>query len=126
VSLSAHDQQELDSIAGGIADSDPGLASMLATFARLAEGEELPAREQIRAAPHLRGWGRCLREAFRRAGGPAMSPGLLAVVLWLVVSVGLIASALAISHGDRGRGCATSAITCAAQAPAHALRPGGP
>lgn len=49
MSLSAHERQELDSIEGEIAGSSPALASLFATFGRLTAGEEVPAREQIRA-----------------------------------------------------------------------------
>jgi hypothetical protein len=48
MSLSAWEQQALDSIEGGLGGSDPGLVSLLATFARLAAGEEMPVHEEIR------------------------------------------------------------------------------
>jgi hypothetical protein len=41
-------EQALDSIEGGLAGSDPELVSLLATFARLASGEEIPVHEEIR------------------------------------------------------------------------------
>ena len=40
MSLSAREQQALDCIEDGLGGSDPGLVSLLATFARLAWGEE--------------------------------------------------------------------------------------
>lgn len=49
MSLSARDRQALDSIEDRLAGSDPGLASLLDTFARLEAVEEMPAREDIRA-----------------------------------------------------------------------------
>lgn len=49
MSLTAHDQRVLNSIEEGLASSDPGLAPLLAAFARLSAGEELPTREQIRS-----------------------------------------------------------------------------
>jgi Protein of unknown function (DUF3040) len=54
MSLSAWEQQALDSIEGGLAGSDPELVSLLATFARRASGEEMPVREDpgARAAGH--------------------------------------------------------------------------
>ncbi|MGH3298971.1 MAG: hypothetical protein ACRDP7_44985 [Trebonia sp.] len=127
MSLSAHERQELDLIEDEIAGSDPGLASLLAAFARLAAGEELPAREQVRAARRPHGRRRLLRlpRASRRAVDPAVRLGLAAVLLWLAVSVALIVSVLVISRGDHWKGCA-SAITCAGQAPAHTSRPAGP
>lgn len=57
MSLSPREQQALDSIADGLAGSDPKLASLLVTFTRLTAAEEIPVREKIRA-----GW----RQATRR------------------------------------------------------------
>ena len=74
VSLSGHEQQELDSIGDEIARADPALPSLLATFARLAADEELRAREQIRAARQIRGRRQPpLPGTFRLPGGTAMS-----------------------------------------------------
>ena len=53
MSLSAWEQRNLHSIKDGLAGSDPGLATLLATFNQLASGEEMPALEEIRAG--LRG-----------------------------------------------------------------------
>ena len=47
MSLSAWERQTLDSIGNGLAESDPELATLLTTFARLASGEEMPAAEEI-------------------------------------------------------------------------------
>ena len=52
MSLSPKEQQALASIEDGLAGSDPKLASLLATFARLASGEEMPVREKIQAIRH--------------------------------------------------------------------------
>ena len=43
MSLSPWEQHSLDSIKDGLAGSDPGLAALMATFTRLASGEEMPA-----------------------------------------------------------------------------------
>jgi len=53
MSLTERESQALGSIADGLAGSDPRLASMLNIFSRLAAGEQMPAREQIRIR---RGW----------------------------------------------------------------------
>ena len=50
MSLSAWERQTLDSIGNGLAESDPKLATLLTTFARLASGEEMPAAEEISQA----------------------------------------------------------------------------
>jgi len=46
-SLSAWEQQALDSIKDRLASSDPTLVARLTIFTRLASGEEMPAREEI-------------------------------------------------------------------------------
>jgi Protein of unknown function (DUF3040) len=78
MSLSAREQQALNSIRDGLAGSDPELATLLATFTEQASGEEMPGRENIRVTPR---WG-VLRYA---------------VVLWLLITVVLIGVALALS-----------------------------
>ena len=50
MSLSAWEQQALDSIKDGLAGTDPKLAALLATFDRLASGEEMPAARRSRRA----------------------------------------------------------------------------
>ena len=92
--LSTREQQALRSIEGGLTVSAPRLASRLAVFTRLTAGEAFPARESIRAC-----W---FNGGVRR---PLMWP-----LLWLVISVALIAVGLAVGH-DGGQG------TC------HALTP---
>ena len=49
MSLSAWEQQALDSIKNRLAGSDPELAAMLATFTQLTTGEEMPVAEEITA-----------------------------------------------------------------------------
>lgn len=125
MSLSAHEQQELDLIEDEIAASDPTLASLLATFARLSADDELPAREQIRASRGRRGRRRPPGHGtFLRPGKPATDLSLVAVVLWLTVSVALLVSVLVISRGGGGKGCAVPGLTCAGQAPAHGVQTG--
>ena len=102
MSLSAWEQDALDSIKDRLASSDPTLVARLAIFARLASGEEMPAREKIqvgaaravrRAHPDAsRG-----RRADRRLGLPQA-----ALLVWLVTSVALIVVALASNRGSQG------------------------
>jgi hypothetical protein len=83
MSLSASEQQALDSIEATLTSSEPELASQLAIFARLASGEEMPVRERVRIHRRLhvtRGWqrkqrcsrtdkaGRHMRSGFRSLG----------------------------------------------------------
>src|SRR5215470_16379097 len=55
MSLSAWEQQALDSIEDELVGADPKLASLQATFARLASGEEMPVCEKIRKQSLYRG-----------------------------------------------------------------------
>lgn len=114
MSLSARDRQELDVIEEHLATSDPQLAGLLATFSRLADGEAIPAREQI-PADSPQAVGRALRGVFprwpaRSKSGRTSLPNLLTQVsvlaIWLVISVALIAVALLLSHSGGNGSCA--------------------
>lgn len=113
MSLSAHDRQELDVIEERLATADPQLAGLLATFSRLADGEEIPAREEIPADEH-----RAVRRAFRGmfpcwpatpgSGETTERHRLLqasAVGAWLAISGALIAVAILLSHPVGNRAC---------------------
>ena len=139
MSLSAREQHALDSIETALTGSDPDLAVLLATFGRLTSGEEMPAGEKIlgsrwwyrpRGRPSgrglIRGLGRGLghglsrtwglvRRVWRRLGWPRT--GLL---LWIVVSVGLIMLAPVINRGSHRTCPAQWAAACARLVPAHA------
>jgi hypothetical protein len=117
MSLSAREKRALHSIEGGLAGSAPELASLLATFSQLAAGEEMPERAQVRALqPHrarrrLRHPGRngALRHARRlclHLGWPQTM-----LLLWLAVSIGLIAVALVLSRSGHAA-CTQSWGTC--------------
>jgi hypothetical protein len=88
MSLSAWEQQALDSIKDGLATSDPVLVARLTLFARLASDEDMPAREKIQA-----GSGRAFRRPRRR---PQQRTGLqrALLLLWLVTTVMMIAVAV--------------------------------
>ena len=53
MSLSAWEQDALDSIKDRLASSDPALVARLTIFARLASGEEMPAGRRSRQAREL-------------------------------------------------------------------------
>jgi len=133
MSLSAWEQHALDSISDGLADSDPELATLLATFTRLESGEEMPARENI-----LAGSWRVARRPHRsrrhpRRGTPRWPAprahrylGLhrAAVVLWLLITAALIAVAVALSSGGGQGACApTWVAACPSPAPARGSPP---
>lgn len=99
MSLSAWEQQLLDSIKDGLTGSDPKLVALLGTFTRLVSDEEMPAHEKIRSTCRrasrrsLRRRRRSrLRRIYRRLG---FSTAML--LAWLLISVMLIALALLLS-----------------------------
>jgi hypothetical protein len=110
MSLSAWEQDALDSIKNGLADSDPALVARLAMFTRLASGEAMPVREKIHAAskrmtrrpaqrpPARRAPAR--KTTARRTGRVYQRLGLqwTMLLVWLVTSTALIAAALTSSR----------------------------
>jgi hypothetical protein len=122
MSLSAWEQQALDSIKDGLTGSDPKLAALLSAFTRLASGEDMPDREKIRAGSRralrrLRRarWRFSVRRVCRRPGF-----GRAAVLLSLLTTAALIAVALALNDGGGHAPCAewvAVAAVCANPAP---------
>jgi len=111
MSLSAWEQRALDSIKDGLASSDPTLAARLTMFTRLVSGEEMSAREKIQAGSR-----RAVRRShlMQRHTRQAERPGVpQAMLLWLVITVALIAVALAFSRGgSQGKCTGTWATLC--------------
>lgn len=99
MSLSAWEQDALDSIKNGLADSDPALVAQLAMFTRLASGEDMPVREKLQAVK--RRVARRRRRMYQRLG---VSRAMLLV--WLVTTAALIATALASSRASGPGTCA--------------------
>jgi hypothetical protein len=132
MSLSAWEQQALDSIQGGLAGSDPELASLAATFARLASGEEMPVHEEIRVLGR-HATRRPLRNRRPRRGKvhrtrrlcPRLGLQQAIVMLWLAVTIAVVAVTLVLSRGSGNRPCpeAWATVVCTQQAPAHSPRP---
>ena len=128
MSLSAWEQQALESIKNGLAGSDPELAALLSAFNRLASDDEMPDRETTpagsrRAFLRLRRarWRASLRGRFRRLG----FQGTALLLLWPLVTAALIAVALALSAaGDHARCTEMVALTCIGPAPSRS--PGFP
>ena len=132
VNHSAWEQQALDSIEDGLAGSDPQLGSLLATFALLASGEEMPVREKIgvlkrqATRPHRdrsRRRGNVRRDARRLCPRPGLQQTML--LPWFLVTAGMIAMALVLSHNSHNGPCTPSweGLVCTQQAPAHSPRP---
>jgi len=124
MSLSEWEQQDLDSIKDRLAGSDPGLTALLATFTRLASGEDMPVREKIPPAT------RCSRRKRRRPRGGTMGGHArrvyqhlgfqaVAMLLWLLITVTLIAVALLLGRGGSQNACtAPWTAVCAGSGPA--------
>jgi hypothetical protein len=126
MSLSAWEQQTLDSIKDGLAGSDPQLAALLATFTRLASDEEMPVQEEIPA-----GSGRTIRRSRRpprhrcRAGGcPRSLPAparvrvqWVVMLVWLVITVAMITVAVVMTRGSSPGACQGAWPVCTHSAP---------
>ena len=132
MSLSASEQQALDSIEATLTSSDPKLASLLAIFARLVSGEEMPVRERVRIHRRLevtRGWqrrqrcsrpdkaGRHMRSGFRSLGWRRA-----ALMICLLAFAGLIAVSVINSHASHGKCAHVHIAAFVGLAPAHAAR----
>jgi hypothetical protein len=126
MSLSAREKHALDSIESSLVGSDPGLASMLDTFTRLTSGEAMPAGEKVSARRGNRlqcqpTSGSTTRLAHRLGRAHA------AVLVWLVISLALLATAITLSRTGSGtrETCGVSLNpACGRPAPMH--RPGSP
>jgi Protein of unknown function (DUF3040) len=139
MSLSAREQHALDTIETALTGSDPDLAVLLATFGRLTSGEEMPAGEKILGSPWwyrprgrglgrrlCSGLGRGLGRAWRRTWGAVrhlwrrLGWPRTGMLLWIVVSVGLIMLGPVINRGSQRACPAHWAAACARLVPAHA------
>lgn len=105
MSLSPWEQDALDSIKNGLADSDPRLVARLAMFTRLAAGETMPVRDKLQAVSRQavqRGARRSRRLYERLNLGRAM------LLVWLVTTLTLIAAALVSSRTSGHLNCTGS------------------
>jgi hypothetical protein len=117
MSLSAWEQQALDSIKEGLARSDPRLVAMLATFTRLVSDEEMPVREKIRTGP-WRAVGR-RRPRSRSHWHASLTHWRLGfrqpvLLVYLLITVALIVTGLVLSRGGGHSACPSVwAVPCA-------------
>jgi len=121
----AWEQRALDSIKDGLTGSDPRLAALLATFTRLASGEAMPVREELPERP-LRAVRRSRSKRRHSRRGPARRFGRrfgverVALLVWLLITVGLITTAVTLSRSGSQSACIERwPGICAAAAPAH-------
>jgi Protein of unknown function (DUF3040) len=133
MSLSARERRTLDSIKDGLAGSDPQLVALLVTFNRLASDEAMPVREKIRAGLSQptcysdREWRhpqRCEAGRHARWVNQHLSLRWTAPVLWLLITISLIAVALVLSHtGGEGTCTKPWAAVCPSSASARSSHP---
>jgi hypothetical protein len=113
LSLNSRDRHALDMIEERLAASDTQLAAMLSTFSRLADGEAIPAREQIQADT-------------RRAPRPRRLGLQVTMAVWLLISSVVVAAAVVLSHTSGKTTCtAWPVATCSNHMPAHPRANGG-
>ena len=119
------EKRALDSIRDRLAHSDPELARLLTAFTKLASGEKMPVREKLRALS-LRAIHRSRRRRRRSRRGPArrfvlrLGAERVALLLWLVITVGLITTAVSLSRSGSQSACIERwPGICAEAAPAH-------
>jgi len=123
MSLSAWEQQSLDTIKDRLTGSDPELAALLITFTQLTAGEAMSVRATLRARSR-RAIQRSRRRAYRgrdQVGQAYLRMGSrYAVLAWLLVTMVMIGVAVALSHGDGPSACSGSwwGAACATAAPA--------
>ena len=130
MSLSAWEQQALDSIKKGLAGSDPELAALLSSFNRLASGGKMPDREKIKGGSrralrrlHYARWRSSFRRVCKRLG---FQRAPLLLWLWLLTTAALIAAvALALNVGGDPTTCPETVVQiCTGPTPGHS--PGSP
>ncbi len=135
MTLSAWEQQALNTIQDGLTSSDPRLAGLLAMFTRLVSGEEMPVREKIRIRSrrnfcHLsRGRHHRKNQSRRRtpSGRPRLGSQQAALLVYVAIAVVLIVTALILSRGvshdtcpsNWGVQCVNSAHTRTPNSSAH-------
>ena len=111
MSIGKHEQQVLDSIEHDLARTGPELASMLAMFARLTAGEEMPVWERSRrafGAPTAAAAGAGAKVTGRLTRLRYVMPRLRAQsawLVWLVITIALITCALMLDRGAGKSAC---------------------
>jgi len=124
MSLSAWEQQALDSIKDGLAGSDPELAALLSAFTQLASGEEMPERTRSGSRRALRRLRRARWRSDVRGACQRLGIQRAVLLLWLLATAAVIAVALALNAGGGHATCTeTAAMICIDPAPQHSPGP---
>jgi hypothetical protein len=111
MSIEKHEQQVLESIERDLARTGPKLAAMLAMFARLTAGEEMPVRGRSRrafGAPPAAAVEAGANVSGRLTRLRRVMPQLRvqsAWLVWLLITVALITSALVLDRGGGKSAC---------------------
>jgi Protein of unknown function (DUF3040) len=122
MSLSAWEQQALDSIKDGLAGSDPELATLLSAFTRLVSGERIPDGQPFRAGSRraLRRLRRARWRSSLRRAGQRLGVQRAALLLWLLATGVVIAVVLVLNAGGGHGSCTeTAAMVCVNPAAEH-------
>ena len=91
MSLPSRQQRLLREIDNAVSRSDPRLASMVAIFARLAAGEQMPGREQLQTpASRMLGAAAIIAALISRAAGTCARQLRLAITAGTAVATGLV------------------------------------
>jgi hypothetical protein len=125
------DKQALGSIEDGLAGSDPSLASKLNIFSRVVAGEEMPVHEKIQARRGRLGARRPRRTrrhprrgtAPRPLRRPDPRPGWpqAMLLLWVVISAGLLTLALVLNTSGHNPSCNRPAGTACSALPSLSI-----
>jgi Protein of unknown function (DUF3040) len=100
------EQRALDAISRELADSDPGLAGQLGTFNRLVSAEEMPGRDSIPPAPRPAP-GKPRNPRWPRSPRRRLPLAWIAMLVWLLIAIALIAVALLLGHSGRASASAS-------------------
>jgi hypothetical protein len=126
--LSSRERQALNSIEGGLAETDPDLVETLDSLSRLMAGERKPAASRSRVSwprrvvSSIASWLRGPRGHGRTRAHPRRGRAILAI--WLAISCALIATAATLSHAASGACGALVSVSCGSQSPAGPSQPG--
>ncbi len=129
MSLSPWEEQVLASLNEQLTGTDPELAALMDTFSRLAQDEHMPVREAIRGRSRRlhrrpRRVQSHVRPGFARRPLRRLGIGQAALLLWVVISVALIAVGVTLSRGDGSTGCpAAVSLVCASSVPSQTSSP---
>jgi len=117
VGLSAREQRALESVQARLAGSDPALARMLTTFSWLTAEEDMPAWERIRVNRRWYGYTSRKLGHHRRVTTPrrvilvqTLGAQRVALLLWLLITIGLITVALTVNRGSSEAACTVPSV----------------